>query len=359
MYNKCMKKIILLICIIIACSGCKEVTYEKIPWQAKVTDAPELIVIGVAPEGMYFSELTGEPISLDIQNQRPIAVMVDNEILAYPHFGISEADVVYEMVNSLHNGRITRLMALKKDYAEIEQMGSIRSTRDTNILLQAEWNSILVHDGASSISLPLFSNPYATEHINGTLSRVDNGKSREFTEYILPGDIESNIKSGGFSKDYNEYKPNVESHFQFVKYLDEEVLTEGYDEATYVALPFPHNGSELKYNEKTSSYDYYCYGDIHVDGEDEEVLTFKNVIIQNIDMIATDNEGHVRYMLEDSGKEGYYLSNGHVQKITWEKKDEMDITRYYDENGNELVINIGNTYIGLVPSDAWGELVVE
>src|SRR5699024_10629555 len=33
----------------------------------------------VAPEGMYRSELTNEWISEDLKNQRPLAVMVDNE----------------------------------------------------------------------------------------------------------------------------------------------------------------------------------------------------------------------------------------------------------------------------------------
>ena len=32
----------------------------------------------VLPEGYYFSELTGEPISEEIKDQRPIAAMVDN-----------------------------------------------------------------------------------------------------------------------------------------------------------------------------------------------------------------------------------------------------------------------------------------
>ena len=67
------------------------------------------------PEGMYLSEITGEPISEDIKDQRPIAVMVDNEKTALPHFGTAEADVVYEMMNSTKNDRITRLMCIVKD----------------------------------------------------------------------------------------------------------------------------------------------------------------------------------------------------------------------------------------------------
>ena len=91
------------------------------------TPAPDL-------ENMYRSELTGEWISKDLQNQRPVAIMVDNEILTYPHYGINQADVVYEMMNSTANGRITRFMCIVKDYAQITRFGGVRSIRPTNFL---------------------------------------------------------------------------------------------------------------------------------------------------------------------------------------------------------------------------------
>ena len=69
----------------------------------------------VLPEGKYRSELTNELIDDSLKDQRPIAVMVDNESIALPHYGLSHADVVYEMMNSTLNGRITRFMALFKD----------------------------------------------------------------------------------------------------------------------------------------------------------------------------------------------------------------------------------------------------
>ena len=65
-------------------------------------------------EGMYRSELTNEWIDESLQNQRPVAIMVDNEKTALPHYGLNDADIVYEMMNSTANGEITRFMALFK-----------------------------------------------------------------------------------------------------------------------------------------------------------------------------------------------------------------------------------------------------
>ena len=48
-------------------------------------------------EGMYRSEITNEWIDESLKNQRPVAIMVDNEKTALPHYGLTEADVVYEL----------------------------------------------------------------------------------------------------------------------------------------------------------------------------------------------------------------------------------------------------------------------
>ena len=60
-----------------------------------------------AAQAAYVSELTGLPTSIALQTQRPVAVMIDNDTKALPHYGLSEADVVYEMMhpNGLHRGQ--------------------------------------------------------------------------------------------------------------------------------------------------------------------------------------------------------------------------------------------------------------
>ena len=47
------------------------------------------------------------------------------------------------------------------------------------------------------------------------------------------------------------------------------------------------------------------------------------------------------------GAIGYYISNGGMQKITWEKLENNEQSRmhFYDMNGNELKINRGKSYI--------------
>ena len=313
----------------------------------------------ILPEGMYRSELTNELIDDSIKNQRPIAVMVDNESIALPHYGLSQADVIYEMMNSTMNGRITRFMVLVKDWEKIEQLGSIRSVRPTNVILSAEWNAVLCHDGG-----PFYINEYLEEpcvdHFSGTFSRVNNGKSREYTEYILPGDLEKNFKNSGVPTEYTQYYDGP--HYQFAnedKPVDLSSNAEAFD-ASLIDLPFPHNGSWLEYNEEDQLYYYSEYGKAHVDpGNDNAQLCFKNVLLQNCSFQQYDEHGYMIFNCISGYGTGYYITNGQAIPVIWTKYDMTTPTRYFDTDGNEITLNTGKTYVALVPSDDWEDLVVE
>ena len=311
-----------------------------------------------APEGMYYSELTHELISEDLKDQRPIAAMVDNESIALPHYGLSQADVVYEMMNSTENGRITRLMVLVKDWENIEQLGSIRSVRPTNVILAAEWNAILCHDGG-----PFYIDEYLAEpcsdNFSGGFSRVNNGKSREYTEYILSGDLDKKFSGSDVSQTYNQYYEGA--HFKFAHGDDVIDLSQfsGAEAAITVKLPFPHNGSYLAYDSDAQVYKYFEYGKAHTDpGNNNEQLSFKNLLIQNCDFEQLDENGYMIYDCIGTNS-GYYITNGEAIKITWKKTAMASPTKYYDENGDEIRLNTGKTYIALVPSDKWSDLVIE
>jgi hypothetical protein len=309
-------------------------------------------------DGMYRSELTNEWISVDLMDQRPIAVMVDNELTALPHYGLTEADVVYEMMNSTANGRITRLMALVKDWETITQFGSIRSVRPTNFLLAAEWNAIICHDGG-----PFYIDEYAalpySNNVSGGFSRVDNGKSREFTEYICTGDLDSRISDYGYSTTYNEYYTGA--HYKFADEDNPVDLSSDASStaANKISLPFPHNKSTLTYDADSETYLYSEYGEAHVDPlHDNAQLAFKNVLLQSADFTQYDEHGYMIYDVVSSG-EGYYITDGTAIKVTWKKTSNTEATRYYNEEGNEIKINTGKTYIGIVPSDSWSDLEIE
>jgi len=309
----------------------------------------------VIPTQVVASELTGLPISTALASQRPVAIMIDNDTRALPHYGLAEADVVYEMMNSTANNRVTRLMALYKDWHKVGQIGNIRSTRPTNILLAAEWNALLVHDGGPFYNKPYFKST-GIAHLSGGFSRVKNGKATEFTEYAKGKDISKKAASAKISSSYTstDAQAMALSHW---KIGNEDLSTCGLP-GTIVKLGcFRLTKPELLYNAKTGTYDYYENGKISKDGEDKQVVSFKNVILQECTFHQYDKNGYLIYNVIGEGV-GYYLTGGKMIPITWRKASETGATKYYDSIGREISINPGKTYIAICPSDDWKSVTI-
>ncbi len=354
-----------MVATLTACGGkdepVEEVTVEIEEAAEEVVEEETVVEEVVVPEGYYRSELTNEIISEELKDQRPIAVMVDNDKRALPHFGLTKADVVYELMNSTANKEITRFMCLVKDWDAIEQFGSVRSLRPTNILLANEWNAIICHDGG-----PFYINDYlalpASDNISGYFGRVDNGKPREFTEYILTGEVQKYADRLGIQTTYTEYYEGA--HYQFADEANPVLLEKSYadyaEDATFIDLPFPNNQSELEYNAEDGLYYYSEHGGPHLDAQyDNAQLAFKNVIIQRVSYNQLDENGYLIFNCIGEDQQAIYITNGKKINVTWTKKGDTDPTRYYDGYGNEITINTGKTYVAFVADQRWEELVIK
>lgn len=316
-------------------------------------------------EGYYRSELTNEWIDESIKNQRPIAAMVDNEKTALDHYGVNDCDIVYEMTNSTQNDGITRLMCIMKDWGNIKRLGSIRSVRPTNLQIAPEYGAVVCHDGGP-FYIDLFLKNAFVQHFSGTFSRVDNGKSREFTEYIMPGDLEKNFKNANLSTEYDPtyytaYHEN-QKHFNFVSEKKPEDLSSYGDakDANKIKLPFKHNGSYLEYDSENGVYKYGEYGSAHIDAANGNTQTsFKNCILQRAELKQLDEHGYMQFYVDPiSDQKGYYITNGKCIPITWSKADDISFTRFFDMNGNEIKMNTGKTYIAIIREEAWDDIEI-
>lgn len=323
------------------------------------TPEEEEVVEEETREGMYRSELTNEWIDESLQTQRPVAIMVDNEKTALLHYGMTQADIVYEMMNSTANGEITRFMAIVKDWGKITQFGSIRSVRPTNFMIAPEYNAVVVHDGGPFYIDAYLKNPWV-EHLSGGFARINNGKSREFTEYVTTGELEKRFQAAGYSTEYNEYYQGP--HWQFASESNPIDLSSASDSiaCTLVDLPFGHNGSQLDYDEASGTYLYSEYNMKHTDpANDNKQLAFTNVLIQCASHTQYDANGYMQFNILDKTGSGYYVTGGKAIPVTWSKGHDMSPTKFYDAAGNEITLNTGKTYIALVSDTRWSELVLK
>ena len=94
-------------------------------------------------DGMVRSRITNEWVTEEVNNTRPITVMIPNTKTA-SQYGISQADVLYECNVE---GSITRLMALFQDWTNFDRLGNVRSCRDYYVYWSFEWDAFYIHFG--------------------------------------------------------------------------------------------------------------------------------------------------------------------------------------------------------------------
>ena len=73
-----------------------------------------------------------------------------------------------------------------------------------------------------------------------------------------------------------------------------------------------------------------------------------------------DENGYLIYNAIDSGRDAYYITNGKAVEVVWIKAGESDPTIYLDkQTGEQIEMNTGKTYVSLVPSDSWSDMVIQ
>ena len=94
-------------------------------------------------------------------------------------------------------------------------------------------------------------------------------------------------------------------------------------------------------------------GKANVDLETGEQYTTKNIIVYSVKNYTLSGQNKGRQELENIGSgTGYYISNGYSVPITWEKTSHSGQTVYKYENGEEITVNDGNTFIQITPKEA-------
>ena len=113
---------------------------------AEPTEAP-------STEPANVNLLTGLPTLTDgAIGKRPVAVMVNNVDAALPQYGISAADLIFELPVEYD---LTRLMAVYGDYTQIPEVCSIRSCRYYYPILAVGFDAIYVNWGMNeSVARP-------------------------------------------------------------------------------------------------------------------------------------------------------------------------------------------------------------
>lgn len=354
--KKVIRKSILLgtsLFVLLAMTGCKkeeEVIVEESVEEVEVVveepeeDEEESVEI---PENQNLLTGLGD-LSEEAIGKRPVAVMVNNVMDAMPQYGIEQADVIFEIPVEAD---LTRFMALYADYTKVPQICAVRSCRYYFPAISEGFDAFYVHWGCDPTiydyidSLQLDSYDGMTNP--GSLfardqERLNSGYALEHTGYFDGTKFAAYIQSIGTRTDLAVDKTGTAFVFNG---MNEQLKPEG-DTCTKINLNFGNQTASLTYDEKNNTYKKTNCGETQIDGKTGNQLSFTNVIVLETTFSVRDDVGRKKVDITGGPNAvGYYISNGAMQKITWSKENENAYLKFYDENGEELSINRGKSYI--------------
>ncbi len=312
--------------------------------------------VNAQADDVAISVYTGEVIPAAQAVVRPIAVMMPTDKAAQPSYGISNAKVLYEV---MEEGNISRQLAVIDDWAGLERIGNIRSCREYYIHLATEWDPILIHFGGvvymkDRISMPDIDNLSGTYEYgvggnspgSGSFYRTSDRKVPH-NAYIGASGITKAATNLGYSLTIRPqyYQP---SHFTFSPVPNTLEQYPAFAVANNIDLSgiFSYTKSSLKYDATTGNYLKYIHGAAQKDGNNGQQISFANVVIQFTPWQKLDAKGYLAFATVGSG-EGYFCTKGRAIHCTWTKLDDHTPTKYYDDFGNEILFNVGKTYIAV------------
>ena len=264
--------------------------------------------------------------------KRPVAVMVNNVDPAMPQYGVGKADIIFEIPVE---GDATRFMALYGDYTAVPKICAIRSCRAYFPALSEGFDAFYVNWGSDD-TIGEYIDSLNLDQIDGISdgsglfgrdqARLSAGYDLEHTGYFDGTQFASVVQSRGLRTDIEEDKKDAA--FQFYG-LDEQVKPDGED-CRKVDINFGAARATLTYDEA------------------------KKVYVLETSITVRDEIGHKEVDWDGaSDSVGYYISNGGVQKIHWskEEKNEQSRLKFYDQDGKEIKINRGKSYIAVNYAD--------
>jgi len=314
------------------------------------TAKPSTTTTTTEPPGPTSSTLTGLPAPEDALVRPVVAVKFDNvEGRSTPQVGIAAAEVVYEVPVE---GQITRFLALYQ-VNDAAPIGPIRSARGSEVGLLEELHSpLFTWHGANGILDAQVRGsaiiPRSFDDVPQLFYR-DSSRRQPYNSFAVgTAEIRSTAPPEASGPDH--------PIFRFAGPGD-VVPSPVAVPVTRVDIVFPPafggrggRGTPVRFEWDGTRWLRYQAGHPHVDGNGQH-LAVDNVIVRftaAVDSGTVDTAGSRVPTAQVIGEgEAWVFSAGKVATGTWHKPDGKSPTTYRDQQGAEIVLSPGTTWIAL------------
>ncbi len=314
-------------------------------------------VQGLGSDGNFAAnpEIAGQSPTTGLEwtgRYMPMLVQIDNEdggIGVRAPWGASYADIIYE--TPLHKVGHTRLSFLFNDTVP-ESVGPVRSARMTHAELREEWDAAFLFYGGQEYKGTNINDVFSKTGANkkGILFSGMVGEGKAWKKYYTrvpklagPHNVDANVKA---MQDLTPADFKAPSR----PYLFTDDLPELGDFATDISitLKLPEYSSSFMYDSDANVYYRFVGGNPYVDKATGDQLSFANLIIQRTEVTfyhdipdrpVTVNVGSGNADIFIGGRyiPGYWMRTGMDQR-----------TVFFDQDGNELKLQRGKTFISML-----------
>ncbi len=278
----------------------------------------------------------------------PMLVQIDNHDggLGYrAPWGAADADIVYE--TPLHKTGDTRISFLFSDTVP-ESVGPVRSARITHAELREEWDAGFVFYGGQE---------YEGTNINDTFK--DTGAK---DKGILFSGLDGKAWKQYYSRVENLKAPhNVDANVKAIQalvpadfkapsrpFLFTDELPELGELASTISIKLVKDAysSSFSYDPNANVYYRFVNGEPYVEKNSGDHLSFSNLIIQRTKVTFRRSDSPITVNI-GSGNADIFMGGRYIAGY-WMRTGMDQRTVFFDENGNELKLQRGKTFISMI-----------
>lgn len=270
---------------------------------------------------------------------RVYAVMIDNSVDAWPQSGIDKAFLVIE---APVESAIPRFEAFFSADAKVDKIGPVRSARPYFVDWANEFDALYAHVGGSNEALALIGSTGTfdlNEFSHGNSFWRATDRSAPHNAYtstdLLAAAVEKAMGKGTAS----------DVLYGVWKFKDGAEGAEEANGANGISVRF---NSELylanwTHDSATNTY-LRSQGGRKTVTQDGTRVSANNVAVIVTDVSVLDAVGRRKIRTTGEGK-AWVLQDGVTIEATWKKSSASERLAFYDKDGNEIVMNAGNTWI--------------
>ena len=353
--------LIAVLCVLAACTSPAATPGGSAP--AQTAAAAPTAQATLAPDAQCTNcwPLTGKPLKVGSADKRALLVKIDNVPLARPHYGITQADMVFEI---LVEGFATRL-AVVFHSQDPQTIGNIRSARLADRSLTPMVRGALVYSGTSAYEMPLIQGDAASGKYVDLSADYTSGYYRvtfrpgPYNMFTSAAAMRQAIAAHGADT------PQQIPSWGFLAATDHVATIAGMDggvAAANITIPYRDDISLVKYQYDPQTRSYARFQNNagkavrDIDAVNNQPVAAANVAIIHTEIWEVpqivDASGSFAHdmRLTGSGKATIFR-DGLRQEATWSRGSDTEPFVFKNAAGQRILFDQGQTWVHVVPND--------